>query len=200
VSGNFTHLVSEASGWAYALIFLFAFLDALVPVVPSETAVITGGVVAAAGDLSLPLVILVAAAGAFGGDNAAYFIGRRFGTRIAERFFGGEKARRRVEWAEGQLQERGGELIVVARFIPGGRTAVTLSAGTLRYAWRRFALFDAVAAVSWAVYAALVGYVGGKTFENAPWKGLLLALAIAFTVAATIELVRWALKRRRSHG
>jgi membrane-associated protein len=198
VSGNFTHVVSEASGWAYAIIFLLAFLDALVPVVPSETAVITGGVVAAAGDLSLPLIILLAAAGAFAGDNTSYFVGHRFGSRITERFFSGDKARRRIEWAEGQLRERGGELILIARFIPGGRTAVTLSAGTLHYAWRRFALFDAIAASSWAVYAALVGYVGGKTFENAPWKGLLLALGIAFTVAGTIELVRWALKRRRA--
>jgi membrane protein DedA with SNARE-associated domain len=200
VSGNFTHLVSEASGWAYAIIFLLAFLDALVPVVPSETAVITGGVVAAAGDLSLPLIILLAAAGAFAGDNTAYLVGHRYGSRITERFFSGDKARGRIEWAQGQLQERGGELILVARFIPGGRTAVTLSAGTLRYPWRRFAAFDAVAALTWAVYAALVGYVGGKTFENAPWKGLLLALAIAFTVAGTIELVRWALKRRRRYS
>ena len=197
MSGNFTHVVSEASGWAYAIIFLLAFLDALVPVVPSETAVITGGVVAAAGDLSLPLIILLAAAGAFAGDNTAYLVGHRFGSRITERFFSGDKARRRIEWAQGQLQERGGELILVARFIPGGRTAVTLSAGTLRYPWRRFAVFDAIAASGWAVYAALVGYVGGKTFEHAPWKGLLVALAIAFTVAGTIELVRWALRRRR---
>jgi membrane-associated protein len=197
VSGNFTHLVSEASGWAYAIILVLAFLDALVPVVPSETAVITGGVVAAAGDLSLPLVILVAAAGAFAGDNTAYFVGRRYGSRIAERFFRSDKARGRMDWAEGQLRERGGELIVVARFIPAGRTAVTLSAGTLRFRWRRFVVFDALAATFWAVYAALVGYLGGKTFEDAPWKGLVLALAIAFTVAGTIELVRWALRRRR---
>jgi membrane-associated protein len=194
---NFTQLVSDASGWAYAIVFLLAFLDAIVPVVPSETSVITAGVVASAGDLSVPLVVLAAAAGAFGGDNFAYFLGRRWGTRLEARFFGGDRARKRIAWAEDQLEERGGQLIAVARFIPGGRTVVTLSAGTLGFPWRRFILFDAAAALGWALYATLLGYFGGRTFENAAWKGLLLALGIAFAAAAVSEVVRWWLKRRR---
>jgi membrane-associated protein len=200
VFGHLTHVVSDASGWAYGILFLLALLDAVIPVVPSETAVITAGVVASAGDLSLSLVAPAAAAGAFVGDNTAYLIGRRFGARATERFFSGEKARKRIEWAEAQLSERGGELIAVGRFIPGGRTAVTLSAGTLRFPWRRFALFDAAAAIGWALYASLLGYFGGRAFEHAAWKGLLLALGIAFAVAGGIEVVRWALKRRRASG
>jgi len=197
---QWTQLVADASGWAYAIVFALAVLDAIVPVVPSETAVITAGVVASAGDLGLPLVIAVAAAGAFVGDNTAYFIGHRFGGRVEARFFTGEKAQRRIRWAEGQLDTRGGELIVVGRFIPGGRTAITLSAGTLGFPWRRFALLDAAASMIWATYAALLGYVGGLAFEHAPWKGLALALAVAFAVTGGIELVRWAMRRRRSAG
>ena len=192
---DFTQLVADSSEWAYAIVFLFAYLDALVPVVPSETAVITAGVVAGAGDLSLWLIIPAAASGAFLGDNTAYLLGRRFGSRATARFFKGEKARHRIAWAQEQLSDRGGELIVVARFIPGGRTAVTLSAGTLGYPWRRFAVFDAVAALGWALYSALLGYYGGRTFEGA--KGLVLALVTAFAVAGGIELVRWALRRGR---
>jgi len=191
---KFTDLVANSSEWAYLIIFVFAYLDVLVPLVPSETAVITAGVVAAAGDLSLALIIPLAAAGAFLGDNTAYLIGRRFGARATQRFFPGEKARRRIEWADEQLKERGGELIVVGRFIPGGRTAVALSSGTLRYPWRRFIMFDATAALVWASYSALLGYYGGKTFEG-PW-GLALALVIAFAVAGGIEFVRWLLRRR----
>ena len=186
--------MAGASGWAYAIVFLFAFLDALLPVVPSETAVITAGVVASAGDLSLALIIPAAAVGAFLGDNTAYWIGRRFGHRVTKRFFSGEKARRRIDWAHSQLRERGGELIAVGRFIPGGRTAVTLSAGMLEFPWRRFLLFDAVAALGWALYASLLGYVGGRAFEST-WKGLLLALVLAFAVAGGVEAVRWARKR-----
>ena len=195
---HFTQLVADASGWAYAILFVLAFLDAIIPIVPSETSVITAGVVASQGDLNLMLVVLFAAAGAIAGDNMAYFLGWRFGRRINDRFFTSEKAKRRVAWAHRQVEERGGELIVIARFIPGGRTAVTLSAGTLEYPWRKVILCDSIAGFVWGLYAALLGYFGGKAFENAPWKGLLLAFAIALAVTGTIELVRWYLKRRQA--
>jgi membrane-associated protein len=195
--GHFTQLVADASGWAYAIVFVLAFLDVFVPIVPSETAVITAGVVAGAGGLSLPIVIAVAAAGAFLGDNTSYLVGHRYGHRATDRFFSTGKGAERLDWAEKQLEERGGELIVVGRFIPGGRTVVTLSSGTLHYPWPRFAVFDAIAAISWALYASLLGYFGGRAFEHEAWKGLLLALGIAFAVTGGIELVRWALRRRK---
>jgi membrane-associated protein len=197
---QFTRLVADASGWAYAIIFVFSCLDAILPVVPSETSVITAGVVAASGGLYLPLVIAAAATGAFLGDNLAYLIGRRYGSRAKQRFFRGDKGRKTIEWAERQLAERGGVLIVVARFIPAGRTAVTLTAGASLFPWRRFAHYDATAAIIWAFYAALLGYFGGKAFENAAWKGLLLALGVAFAVAGGVEAGRWLVKRRRGSG
>jgi membrane-associated protein len=64
--------------------------------------------------------------------------------------------------------------------------------------WKRFAAFDAAAALTWALYASLLGYFGGKTFEGAPWKGLLLALGIAFAVAGLIDIARWYLRRRQA--
>jgi membrane-associated protein len=194
---QFTDLVANASGWAYAILFALALLDALIPIVPSETSVITAGVVASQGDLNIMLVILFAATGAFAGDNISYFLGSRYGRRINDRFFTSDKARKRISWAQRQVEERGGELIVIARFIPGGRTVVTLSAGTLGYPWRRFVLFDAIASSIWACYAALLGYLGGHAFEEQPWKGLLLAFAIALAVTGGVELVRWWKRRRQ---
>jgi membrane protein DedA with SNARE-associated domain len=196
VFDQLTDLVAESSGWAYAIVFLLAFLDLFIPLVPSETAVITAGVVASAGDLTLGLVVVAAATGAFLGDNTAYLLGRRFGERALVRFAGGAKGQARADWGRRQLQERGGTVIVTGRFIPGGRTVVTLSAGALRYPWRRFVAFDVVAVLFWALYASLLGYFGGRTFEEEPWKGLLLALAIGFSLAGLSELVRWLLRRR----
>jgi membrane-associated protein len=191
-----THLVSDASGWAYPIILVLAFLDVMLPIVPSETSVITAGVVASAGDLDLWLIILAAASGAFLGDNVVYFVGRRFGDRARKRFFSGEKATARIEWAERQLKERAGQLITGGRFIPGGRTAVALSAGLTHFSWRRYIVLDAIAALAWALYASLLGYFGGKAFEDEPWKGLILAIAIAFAVAGSVEGVRWLRGRR----
>jgi membrane-associated protein len=198
VFNQFTEYVANASGWAYGAVFLLALLDAILPVVPSETAVITAGVVAASGHLSLPLIVAAATVGAVAGDNTAYLIGRRFGGSATSRFFQSEKARQRLSWAQRQLTVRGGQLILIGRFIPGGRTVVTLSAGTLHFPWRRFLALDAVAALVWALYAGLLGYFGGRAFENAAWKGLLLALGTGFAIAGMVEAVRWVLRRRRA--
>lgn len=186
--------VVSGSPWTYAFILGISALDVIFPLVPSETSVILGGVLAGTGDLILGLVIVAAAVGAFSGDNIAYWIGRLAGERLVNRFFQGER-RKRVDWAEKQIEERGGYLIVVGRFIPGGRTAVTLACGLLEYPWRRFIGFDAAAGVLWASYAALLGYFGGRAFEEQPWKGFIVAFVVALAITGAIELVRW-LRRR----
>ena len=194
-------LISVAP-WAYLIIFALAFLDAVIPLFPSETAVITGGVLAAEGKISLALVIVFGTVGAVLGDNLAYLLGRHFREPIHRRFFKSEKAKERIAWAERQLEERGGELIITGRFIPGGRLVVTFSAGGLGFPWRRFIVFDVIAGLIWATYASLLGYFGGSTFEHSTWKALVLAFGNAATITGGIELVRWLRKRRRlsSHG
>jgi len=196
----FQSLVDLVSGawWSYPLIFAVAMLDAFFPLVPSETVAITSGVLAGAGDLSLPLCILFASSGAVVGDNISYGIGTWLGEHTVKRLFRGEKARKGFEWAERTLAQRGFYLVVVARFIPGGRTATTLTAGYVHsFPWRRFIVADAVAGLLWGSYTVLLGYLGGKQFEQAPWKGLLLAFAVALAVTGTVELVRHLRGRRR---
>ena len=193
----FEELTDFVSGspWTYGALFLVAALDVLVPLLPSEASVITAGVLAASGDLFLPLVIVTAALGAILGDNASYGLGRFAGPWVVRRFFSGTR-QKRIDWARRSLDERGGYLIVIGRFIPGGRTAITFTAGLLDMRWRRFLSFDVAAGFIWAGYAAALGYFGGKTFEEDPWKGLLLAFALAFGVAAAVETVRWVRRRR----
>ena len=191
---SLTDYVGRSPEIAYPFIFAIAALDVLFPVVPSETSVILAGVFASTGDLVLVAVIAVAAAGAVLGDNASYWIGRSVGHRIVARFFSGER-KKRIDWAEEQIQERGPYLIVVGRFIPGGRTAITLAAGLLEMPWRRFIAFDVLAGVMWASYSALLGYFGGRAFEEQPWKGFLVAFALALALTGAVELYRWLKKR-----
>jgi membrane-associated protein len=192
----FESLTDYVSGspWTYVFLFVIAALDVIIPLVPSETSVILAGVIAATGDLILFAVILFAAGGAVLGDNTAYWIGRKAGPWIVARFFSGERYKR-IEWAEKHVVERGGYLIIVGRFIPGGRTAITLSCGLLKMPWRRFIAYDIPAGLLWASYAALLGYFGGKAFEEQPWKGFLVAFAVALGITGAIELYRW-LRRR----
>ena len=189
----------SGSAWSYAIVFVVAAVDAFFPLVPSEATVITAGVLAGTGDLNILLVILAGASGALCGDNVCYWAGRIFGERIAERVFTGQR-RRHYDRAHNLVEERGAYIILVARFIPLGRTAVTFACGSLDWPWHRFIRYDAIAATLWASYAALLGYFGGKTFEDAPWKGLLVAFGFALLVTGTIEAVRWFRKRTAAHS
>ena len=189
----------SGSSWSYFVIFSVAVIDAFFPLVPSETVLVIGGSFAASGDLNLLFVILAGSVGAILGDNISYGIGSLVGERTVKRWFRSEKAHKRLEWAERTLDERGAYIIIVARFIPGGRTAVTFSAGYIpTFPWRRFIVYDIVAGVIWATYAALLGYFGGKTFENHPFYGVLVALGIALALGLVVEVVRHA--RARRHG
>ena len=197
----FESIVDAVSGsnWSYLIVFAIAMLDAFFPIVPSEATAIVAGNIAASGGLAVELVIPAAAAGAIVGDNISFAIGHFLGARVERRFFSGEKAQKRLKWAQKTLQERGGLLIVVARFIPGGRTATTFTAGFVEtYPWRRFLMFDAIAGVIWGFYCVLLGYYGGKTFEEEPWKGLLLAFGIAIAVTVVVELARHLRSRHRA--
>jgi membrane-associated protein len=197
----FEQVIDWVSGawWSYPVIFAVAAVDAFFPLVPSETLAITGGVLAGAGELSLPLVILAASAGALVGDNISYLIGHLVGEHTVKRWFKSERSQRSFLWAEKQLDERGTYLIIIARFIPGGRTAMTFSAGYIpTFPWRRFIVADVIAALIWGTYTALLGYFGGKAFEEHPERGLLVAFAFAIGIAGTIELVRHMRARRQA--
>ncbi len=198
---SLANLVSD-SPWTYALILGLAALDVLFPVVPSETAVILAGVLAGTGHLSIELVLISAAVGAFIGDNSGYWVGRTAGkSRVAQRLLTGDR-KAQVDKAQAQVQERGGYFIIIGRFVPGGRTVVVLACGLLKLRWVRFMAFDAAAALIWAAQASLAGYFGGRAFEDNPWLGLLVGAGLAFLLVGSAEGWRrvraWRAQRRQA--
>ena len=183
---------------SYLIAVLVPALDALIPVLPSETAVIALGVATAgSADPRIAVLVALAAFGAFLGDNAAYLLGRRFGPAVSRRIFAGDRGARRRAWAQHSLDEYGIRLIVACRFIPGGRTAVTLTCGLIGYPRRSFILGTGLAGALWASYAFLIGRLGGQVFEGRPWAGLLVGLALSLVVSGVIEVAR-RLRRRRT--
>jgi membrane protein DedA with SNARE-associated domain len=175
---------------AYLIVFAFAIADALVPIVPSETALITAGLLCVVGELSLGWVIAAGATGAVIGDSGSYALGRFVGRPVQERFLNGQRPQRALRWARTQFERRGGLVIVVGRYVPGGRTAATFTGGVIHFPFLRFAAFDGAAGLAWATYAAVLGYLGGRFFEHHAWVALLVALGAAGLVAAAVELVR----------
>ncbi len=191
------------SGVSYAIAILVPMFDALIPLLPSETVVIALGIATAGrADPRIALLVGLAALGAFLGDNAVYLLGQRYGSAISRRVFAGERGARRRSWAQQSLDRFGARIIVVCRFIPGGRTAVTLTCGLIGYPRRSFVAATACAGIIWAGYAFFIGRLGGKAFADRPWAALLLALGLALAVSAGIEVARrawrWRTQRRTS--
>lgn len=191
-------LAEFSANWYFILIiFAVAFLDSVIPIVPSETMVIIGGVAAGQGEQMLLAVIAAGALGAFLGDNTAYEIGSRMSGFIQRRAEARPKSQQRLDWANEQIRVRGGLLLITARFIPGGRTALTVTSGITHQPRKWFMGWVAVAAVIWASYAALLGFIGGQTFEDNHTLAFLVAFGAALGVTVLIELVRHLRARSR---
>ncbi|MGI9615365.1 MAG: DedA family protein [Acidimicrobiales bacterium] len=181
-----------SSPWFYAVLFAVAFLDSIIPIVPSETSVILGGIAAGQGELSIILVIAIAAFGAFLGDSAAYGLGNRFSDRIRGVLFRGEKGDDRLMRAGDQIRKRGGLLLITARFVPGGRTALTFSCGLTQQPYKSWFLrWDIIAVIIWASYAGLLGFFFGDRFEDDHTTAFWWAFGTALSVTLLIEVVRW---------
>ena len=190
----------QASPLTYLAVLGACALDAVLPIVPSEAVVIAASVLAAKGELSIWLIVLAAAAGGFLGDTGSYLLGRTAGASAARRLFRSSKAEGRLSWAGKALERHGATIIVVARFVPGGRTATTFTAGTVGLPWPRFAAADAVGATLWAAYAAGLGYLGGETFERRPVYAFLFGLGVALLVALAVEAARRVRRRGAQAG
>jgi membrane-associated protein len=198
---DLTDQLVEYSGewWFLAAIFVIAFLDSVVPIVPSETTVIIGGVAVATGaaEYSLWMVILAGATGAFLGDNMAYSIGRRFAPRFERRAERKAKFKIKLHWARDQIDARGGLLLITARFIPGGRTVLTLSCGITRQPRVWFMIWDAIAVLIWATYAAGLARIIGEPLKENHSLAFWVAFLTALGISAVIEVIRHFLNKRR---
>ena len=203
-SGIITRLTDTLDDWSsawwfLAAIFVIAYLDSVIPAVPSETSVIIGGVAVATGaaPYTLGMVIAAGAVGAFLGDNTAYALGHRFSGWFHRRAEHREKTARRLRWATDQIRTRGGPLLITARFIPGGRTALTLTSGITRQPRWWFVRWVAVAGTIWAAYAAGLAFLVGQPFKDDHTTAFWVAFGTAIGINVVIELVRWLRHRKR---
>lgn len=188
----------SSSPWTYAIVLASIAGSAVLPLLPSESMIITAGVLAGTSPLSLPLVVLAGGVGSLLGDLLGYLVGRVLGLRAIHWVLRGERGQASLEWAQRTLERRGGPLVMVDRFVPGGQTAISIAAGTLAYPWPRYLLFSGGGAAIWAVYGSLIGFFGGEQFQHSLWRAMLLALGIGLTVGVTIEAVRrWRARRSR---
>lgn len=184
--------------WGYWAVILGLFIeDAGVPV-PGETILIFSSFVAYQHhQLKLWLIIVCGIAAATSGDNLGYWIGRKGGRPLLERW----KHLMRVsseDIAAGEdlLRRRGPVAIFFARFLPIMRIVAGPLAGVLRMEWRRFALFNFLGACTWVATIAGVGYAFGSRYgalENLLRRANVVLLIVVLMGAAYL----WKRHRRQ---
>jgi membrane protein DedA with SNARE-associated domain len=181
------------SPWVLAAVFFVAWLDGFFPPVPSETLVVAAAAAfASARNWPMEVVLpFVAGAGAVAGDITAYSLGR-FLKAGSWPIFRRGKGEAVLHWAERTFARAGGPLIIVARYIPIGRVAVNLTAGSIRFPMRRFLLFDSVAGLTWGTYATAFGAIAGRATDN-PLLSVAIGIALALVVGS---IVQWLFTRR----
>lgn len=190
--------------WSYLILFGGTFAENSVflgLIMPGETLVALAGFycVPGVGTLNIGLVLLLATAGAIAGDNAGYWLGRKGGRLLLDRY--GRRLKlteERVTAVEGYFQHHGGKTIVVARFTMFLRAFAAFTAGMHRMPYRRFVLSDAAGAALWATAYTLLGYFLGYNWESftrlqdaADYIITSIVLAVALVLA-----LKWKHRRR----
>lgn len=196
---SLTDWLARSSGFAvYAVVGALVFCeDALFFgfVLPGETAVVLGGVVANQGGVSVYWLCAVVVPAAVAGDSVGYEVGRHLGPRILEtRALRGH--RQRIDRAQELIRRRGPAAVFLGRFIAFFRALMPALAGISRMPYRVFLVFNAAGGLVWGVGCVLLGYYAGSAYQRVE-KTVGTAVAIIVAVVVVAALVVRHLRRRR---
>jgi membrane protein DedA with SNARE-associated domain len=199
VDAALTNLADALGPWTYALVAGLAFLEtgAFVGLIaPGETALVLGGVVAARGDVDLPVILALTWAAAALGDLVSFLLGRRLGRRflLAHGPRLGVTAPR-LDRVDVFFARHGAKAILVGRFIGIVRAVAPFTAGASGMPLRRFVPFSLLGTAAWSMLLIGIGYAFSDSFEHAADLFTHGALALALVAAAVLALR----SRRRSH-
>ena len=179
--------------YGYIVVFVGVMLENAGVPVPGETVLLAGAALASVGRLSLGVVIATAIVAAVIGDNIGFFIGRKGGRRLLERYGGPVGlSEDRLRRFDAFFARHGGKTVFIARFVTGLRVFGALLAGASGLPWRTFLIYNAAGAVVWSTAIAAAGYslaYSWGTLER--WIGrsgvIALAAVAAFVLVATLK-------------
>ena len=185
--------LSDALGvWTYALVGGLAFLETgafIGLVAPGETAIVLGGVVAAQGEISLPLVLLVAWLAAAAGDYTSFLMGRRLGQPfIHTRGPSLGVTPPRLERVDRFYASHGAKAILIGRFIGLVRAVSPFLAGASGLRTRAFLPWSLLGTAVWASAYTLAGYAFHRSFASATHVLTYAALGLAVVAAVVLAL------------
>lgn len=195
----------DASTWLHAFgpwvlvgIAVVVFIESglLFPFLPGDSLLITAAILAPHLGIQPWQIVAVAAVAAFAGDQAGYWVGKRFGRRLFKPDARVLKTER-LEQAEAFFTRYGGVSLVLGRFVPFVRTYVPLAAGIAAMRYPRFLLWNALGGVSWTIVMVVLGVLLGGIPFVANNIDVLMIVVVAVSV---LPIVIHAVRQRRSRS
>ncbi len=154
---------------------------------PGDTLLLSAGILAAAGQLSVVWAIIIIALAAIAGDNTGYHIGRRLGPRLFKKEDGLIFRHDYIMKAEWFYEKYGTKTMLLAHFIPVVRSFAPVTAGAGKMDYKQFVIFDAIGDIVWAMSVTLFGYfVGSKIPGIQKYVDPVLIGIVLITLVPTI--------------
>ncbi len=188
-------LTTVLTGWlGYAMLVGIVFAETGLLTgffLPGDSFLFTVGVVAGAGQLSLPAVVLLLAAAAIAGDSTGYWLGRRTGPVIFNRPNSRLFRREHLLRSKAFYEKYGGRTIVYAKFIPIIRTFAPFLAGVSRMHYPRFLTFSVCGVAGWVATLTTLGYtLGGIPLVRRHFEKVIMLIIFVSLVPILIEAIK----------
>ena len=193
-----TYLLQTYQGAFFwiALVIVFIECGLLFPILPGDSLLFAIGLFIATGDVSLNLVLAIAAlfVAALAGNIVGYEIGRAIGHPLYQRN-GRFINKANFDKTTTFFDTYGNKALVLGRFVPIVRTFITVVAGVGRMHRHRFFTWSAVGAALWTTSVTLLGYFLGDAVP-ALKNNLELAILL-IVVVSLLPMVYEFIKHRR---
>jgi membrane protein DedA with SNARE-associated domain len=176
--------------YGYAAVFVGILLESTGLPLPGESLMIAAALFAAStGDMNIVLLVLAAAAGAIGGDQIGYGIGRWVGFRVLSRWGRAVGiSDERLELGRFLFRRYGGGVVFLGRFVAFLRTFAAVLAGANRMPWHRFLLWNSLGGLGWTALYGFGAYGLGDAAKRI--KGPVgIALAVVGGVALVAAVI-----------
>jgi membrane protein DedA with SNARE-associated domain len=180
--------------YGYLAVFIVVGVESIGVPVPGETMLIVASLYAGSThNLSIVLIVLVAAGGAIVGDNIGYTLGRQGGWRLLRRY--GHRVgvdERRLKLGRYLFLRHGGKVVFFGRFIGILRTYAAALAGANHMPFRRFFSFNASGGLVWAAIYGFGYYYATHLLKklNTPFTVVAIAAAVAAAVGMFLFIRR----------
>jgi membrane protein DedA with SNARE-associated domain/rhodanese-related sulfurtransferase len=175
-----THAIIELiAEYGLLLVFLNVLVEQAGAPLPAVPTLVVAGALSSTGKLPLGAVILVALIACLLADLAWYWAGRYFGATVMRTLcrisLSPDSC---VKQSELRFQRWRGQILLIAKFVPGLSTIAPPLVGAMRLRPQIFVLMDGIGSLLWIGVMVGLGYAFAHQIDH-----LLLILASAGTVA-----------------